>query len=376
MSPLFIWGVLTTALSEDLGVSEKDLASVFSVGLVTFTVGVLVGGSLVDTVAPRPLALVAGFGVAAGLGVSAVASSVAALTAGFGVLLGGGAGLGYATAVGVAGTVGTRRGASIAAVVSAYAAGAVVLAPLANRLLVEVGRTGALSALTAGMAGLVVLAAGLLPTERPSPPTRSTTHEHSSRSAGPIAALWLMSLLGSAPALVAFAHPSQFQDDSNRAVLAVVLLNAGNLVGRLVSGPIADRLGLPPTLHVSAAALTLACTVLAATGTTVPVLASYLVIGVQYGAISVLAPLATAELVPARMFGRAYGKVFTAWGAAGLLAPPAAVWLAERHSYRVVAGALLAVAVLGWFVVLLVLARTQDPRASSQGPSGDDPMQT
>lgn len=376
MSPLFIWGVLTTALSEDLGVSEKDLASVFSVGLATFTVGVLVGGSLVGTVAPRPLALVAGFGVAAGLGVSAVASSVAALTAGFGVLLGGGAGLGYATAVGVAGTVSTRRGASIAAVVSAYAAGAVVLAPLADRLLVELGRTGALSALTAGMAGLLVLAAGLLSTERPSPRARPTTHKHSSRSASPIAALWLMFLLGSAPALVAFAHPSQFQDDSNRAVLAVVLLNAGNLAGRLVSGPIADRLGLPPTLHVSAAALTLACTVLAATGTTVPVLASYLVIGVQYGAISVLAPLATAELVPARMFGRAYGKVFTAWGAAGLLAPPAAVWLAERHSYRVVAGALLGVAVLGWFVVLLVLAKTQDPRASSQGRSGDDPLQT
>lgn len=356
VSPLFIWGALTAALSQELDVAEKDLTSVFSVGLATFTVGVLAGGRLADTVAPRQLALVAGAGVCAGLGTSAVAPSVAALTVGYGLLLGGAAGIGYATAVRVAGTVSTHRGGSIAAVVSAYAAGAVVLAPVADRLLVLVGRTGTFLALAAGMLLLLMLASALLPGAAPSALARPTAPRDLVHGGGRVPALWLMFLLGSAPALVAFAHPSQFLDDPGWAVLAVALLSGGNLAGRLLSGPVADRFGLPSTLHVTTAALTVACAGLAVTGTTGVVLAAYLVLGAQYGALSVLTPLATAALVPARVFGRAYGKVFTGWGAAGLAGPLAAAWLADGRSYRLVAGALLGVAVLGWFAVLLVQA--------------------
>ena len=128
VSPLFAWDVFTDSLRRDLGTDDTLLAGVFSVGLLTFMVGVLVGGRVADSVSPRRLALVTAGGVVFGLLGSVAATSVATMTVAFGVLVGGSTGLGYATAVRVAGTVRSRRGLALGLVVSAYAAGTAVLA--------------------------------------------------------------------------------------------------------------------------------------------------------------------------------------------------------------------------------------------------------
>lgn len=46
VSPLFAWDVFTGSLRRDLGAGEAQLASVFSVGLAFFMLGVLVGGRI------------------------------------------------------------------------------------------------------------------------------------------------------------------------------------------------------------------------------------------------------------------------------------------------------------------------------------------
>ncbi|GAA4763487.1 hypothetical protein GCM10023199_50390 [Actinomycetospora chibensis] len=63
---------------------------------------------------------------------SAVAGSVIAVVLAFGVLVGASSGLDYATAVRVAGTVASGRGLALGLVVSAYAVGSAVLAPVAS----------------------------------------------------------------------------------------------------------------------------------------------------------------------------------------------------------------------------------------------------
>lgn len=81
---------------------------VFSVGLVAVMTGVLVGGRVVDAVSPCQLALVTAVGTVAGLPGSAAATSLPTMAVAFGVVLGATTGLGHATAVRVAGTVGVR----------------------------------------------------------------------------------------------------------------------------------------------------------------------------------------------------------------------------------------------------------------------------
>jgi OFA family oxalate/formate antiporter-like MFS transporter len=356
LGPLFVWGVIAPALGRELRVTGIGLALVFSTGLATFTLGVLAGGRAADTAAPGRLALLTAFGAVVGLLTAAAANTLWTLGLGLAVL-GGAAGLGYATALQAAGTVATRRGLALGLVVSAYAGGTVAMAPLTGALLQVVGQRGTLVALAGLVAGCGLGAALLLPWARPhrGDPSRERQSPPSPRPRG-AGWLWLTFALGSAPALGAFAHAGVIAGGSDRAAAAVALLSAGNLGGRLIAGPLSDRIGPSASLHGDIALLTVACPVLAFLGGTTS-LAGLLLLGVQYGALSALVPAATAGIVPAHRYGRTYGLVFTGWGLAGLVAPIAMAWLGAWGGVRLSFVVALGVALLTWLCVAAFTAQ-------------------
>lgn len=346
VSPLFAWDVFTDSVRRDLGAGDTLLAGVFSVGLVAFMVGVLVGGRLADVVAPRRLSLVTLVGTVAGLLGCAAATSVLALVLAFGVVLGGSTGLGYATAVRVAGTVASRRGLALGLVVSAYALGTAVLAPVASALLGTVGRGWTFVLVAGVMGGVLAVAAVLVPGDAPDP--HPPGHRSGGRPGRAVAALWAAFGLGAAPALAAFAQAGALAGTSDAAASAVGALAVGNVAGRLVAGPLSDRVGRSAALHGNCAVLVVACLPLAMGARGPVALVALLLLGTQYGALSALVPAATADVVPRERFGRAYGLVFTGWGLAGLLAPVVAASGAAGVGYPGVYGYFLAVAVLSW----------------------------
>jgi MFS transporter, OFA family, oxalate/formate antiporter len=351
VSPLFAWDVFTDSLGRDLGVSHALLAGVFSVGLAAFMLGVLGGGRAADTFPPRRLALTALGGTVLGLLGSAAASSAVVLFLTFGLLVGGSTGLGYATAVRVAGTVASGRGLALGLVVSAYAAGTAVLAPVAAGLLAALGRTGTFVVLAGALGVLLAVAAALVPGAAPTTGPRPERSTRRVRPRGAIIALWLAFGLGSAPALAAFAQAGNLAGDAAAVTLAVALLNLGNFGGRLIAGPLSDRIGRRAALHANSALLVLACVPLALGATGPPALVALLLLGTQYGALSTLTPAATSDVVPPERFGTTYGLVFTSWGVAGLLAPVAAATLAAEIGYGAVYSAFLVVAGLSWVAV-------------------------
>lgn len=152
--------------------------------------------------------------------------------------------------------------------------------------------------------------------------------------------------LGSLPALVAFGHAGGLARSPEIVVIAVVLLNAGNLSGRLVAGPVADRIGHVPALRGTAVALLLALLLMVVSAHPAATLTGLLVLGAQYGAVSVLVPMVVADAVPAERFGTAYGLVFSGWGIAGLLGPVAAGWIATSVGYPTVATGLVGIGLL------------------------------
>ncbi len=266
--------------------------------------GVLIGGRVADTTAPRRLALTALVGTVAGLLGTAAASSVGVLFVTFGVLVGGSTGLGYATAVRVAGTVPSRRGLALGVVVSAYAAGTAVLAPVASALLsggrprVDLRRPGRRARRGPRRRG-----GGSFPPSDRHPIGRTTPSSRRRRPSAAVVTLWAAFGLGSAPALAAFAQAGSLVGSAGSVALAVVLLNVGNLAGRLGAGPLSDRIGRRTALHADSALLVLACVPLA-TGATGPLaLVALLLLGLQYGALSALTPAATGDVVPAERFG-------------------------------------------------------------------------
>lgn len=352
VSPLFAWDVFTESLRRELGAGPTALTTVFSVGLAAFMTGVLVGGRLADAIPPRRLALVAAAGTVAGLLGSALAPSVVVLVVAFGVVLGGTTGLGYATAVRVAGTMRSGRGLALGLVVSAYAVGTAVLAPIAAVLLDAVGRRATFVLLAAALAAVLLAAAALLPaaTAAAAPAARSEPDDRPVPS-GAVVALWLAFGLGSAPALAAFAHAGQLAGSAAAAAVAVTLLNVGNFVGRLAAGPASDRWGRRATLHADSALLLVACVPLAIGASGPPALVALFLLGTQYGALSTLAPAALSDVVPSHRFGATYGRVFTGWGIAGLVAPVAASAYAVVAGFGAVYAAFIALAVLAWACV-------------------------
>lgn len=362
VSPLFAWDVFTASLQRELGAGPTVLTTVFSVGLAAFMTGVLVGGRIADSIAPRRMAVVAAVGTVAGLLGSAAASSVVVMVLSFGIVLGGTTGLGYATAVRVAGTLTTGRGLALGLVVSAYAIGTAILAPIAAALLATLGRSWTFALLAVALGLLLVVAAVLLPARAATAPAAEARPDDRQAPRGPIIALWLAFGLGSAPALAAFAHAGQLAGSMAAVAVAVTLLNVGNFVGRLAAGPASDRVGRRATLHANSALLVVACIPLAVGADGPFALVALFLLGAQYGALSTLTPAAVSDIVPRQRFGALYGRVFTGWGIAGLLAPIAASALAAVAGIGIVYVGFIIIAAISWTCVALY-ARSADGAA-------------
>jgi OFA family oxalate/formate antiporter-like MFS transporter len=326
---LFGWSLVAGPAAEAMGMSDGSAALVFASAIVVLAVILLMLGPLQRRAgARRLLHAAAGLG-GGGLLLAATAQHPLVLWAGIALLFGAANGLAYGVAAGLAARVpASRRGTATGLVVGAYAAGPVLLGPVAPSVLDLVGWRSALAALALIVAGLLVGAAQWAPADTPA---KDRPGRRDLAPGRVVVLLWIVFAGGTAPGLMLFAHAVTVARDlqlSLRAAgLAVSALAAGNLVGRLVAGAWSDRIGRLRAVTVALTTGAVAILALAfPTGQPV-VLAGYLGTGLAYGAVSALVPAATADKVGAAAFPSTYGLVFTGWGCAGLLAPLAGLRL-------------------------------------------------
>ncbi|MBW3605878.1 MAG: MFS transporter, partial [Actinobacteria bacterium] len=163
LGSLFAWSLFVAPLVDEFGSSAAAVSSVFSVTVVVFAAIVLAGGRVVDRYAPRRLVVASAVIAVCGLSLSASAGSLPWVIAGYGVLFGTANGLGYATAVAIAGRgFDARRGFALGVVVGAYAAGPLVASPLITSLLSSVGWRVTFGALAVGIGAALLIGAVLL----------------------------------------------------------------------------------------------------------------------------------------------------------------------------------------------------------------------
>ncbi|MBY3553113.1 MFS transporter [Modestobacter lapidis] len=364
---LFGWSLVAEQATADVGAPGSAGAAVFAAAIAVFTVALLTTGRALRTVGPRRLLGGAAGAAAAGLGVAATGHHPLALWAGIALLFGAASGVGYGVAVGLAArSPAPRRGTATGLVVAAYAAGPVLLGVLAPAALAAAGWRTCLAVLSVVVGGLLAAAALLAPPDR--------TAQRGRPAAGPpprrtVVLLWVLFAGGSAPGLLLFAMAAPVATGrgltAGAAGVAVSLLAAGNLAGRLAAGWWSDRVGRVPAL---ATALGVAAVSVAGLGSpTAPevVLGSFTGTGLAYGAVSALVPAVTADRVGAGAFPRAYGRVFTAWGCAGLVAPLAGGALPGTDELGLVLVA--AVALVPAAVALRMLAPGRSPSGAGGG---------
>ncbi len=94
---LYAWSVFIVGLEKDLGIMRADVSIVFSLAVVSFTIGNFVSPYLFRYLNPAVLVLIAiTFGVG-GLSIAAMGSSYLTVIIGYGLLFGFGCGFAYNT---------------------------------------------------------------------------------------------------------------------------------------------------------------------------------------------------------------------------------------------------------------------------------------
>ena len=106
--------------------------------------------------------------------------------------------------------------------------------------------------------------------------------------------------------------------------LGASLAAAGNGVGRLGAGALADRLGVRASSSAARSLAAVALLGLAAGPGPAVAAAGLAVSGIAYGVVAVGYPVAAARYYGAEHTTAVYARIFTAWGLAGITAPVAA----------------------------------------------------
>ena len=294
---------------------------VYSAGLVFLTAAVLFGPLVYARVNPVTIfVLVAGLG---GLGalIAGFGGSLGAVFLGYSVVFGVANGLGYGFGLQFAARTNQRRaGFAMGVVTAAYALGA-VLAPFAFEMALALGGfRAAMIALASGVVGAGIAAALLVARTGLRYAQAAVATDRATLPIRVIAPLWVAYGCGVAAGLMAIGHAAEIASASGRLGWVAVTAMAGcNLVGSLLSGSAADRIRHRQILVALPVIGAVALTGLAVMpGFAIPLLGA---VGFAYGGTIAVYPAAIASLFPGDSGPRAYGRIFTAWGAAGLVAP-------------------------------------------------------
>ena len=317
------YSVLLQPLESALNADRSSISLGYSLALVCITLAVFLGPRLYTLAGPGLTLSLACDLAAFGLLLVAFYPSLWTLWLGYGLLFGLGNGLGYGYALQrAASTMPGREGLTMGLVTAAYGLGSALFAlPLAA---ISHGDRPflALTALAFALLGIGGAAVWLFHRAGAAPMEKTATAPTHVRPVG----LWIayfgivlagLMTIGHATGIAAAAGAGAF------LWIAPVVFALTNTTAAAFGGVLADRLPAR-TLQVAfsgAAAAALCATALFAKGALTFVLLA--LIGASYGATISIFPALIAK-----RFGSegpaVYGRVFTAWGVAGLLGP----WLA------------------------------------------------
>ena len=367
LGSIYAFSVFLAPLEQLLRVSRSELATVFGISVVFFTIGANLVPRLFGYVRAPLLVVLTSALSAAGVILAAVAPSLSWLILGYGLLFATGGGMAFiAVQQCVNAAPLTRPGLVNGYLVSLFPLGAMLAAPafglgidrvgvrqtLAG-LAAVVGTTGVVAALLVAYVGVVLAKTG-----------RPTVLKAAGIQSSQRSIFWklftVLFLAASAGLMVlsqAAGMVAAFGAGKLASLLATTGITAAIAVARLVGGWLTDRLSVP-FVAASAQAIALfgaiALTVMPSPEVAILTLA---LIGIGYGLISGATAGAVASYWPKAEYGRIVSRTYIAWCLAATSLPV----LAGRL-YDLTGGYEIAVIVAGSGNLLAVLVALTLPR--------------
>lgn len=355
----FSFGTFVDDIVDDTGWSETRLQLIFAVYIFTYSSLSAVTGALTDRIGPRRVVAVGAVLLTAGYIIWATAPNLWIAFLGLGVVapLGMSASWVPCNATVVRWFV-ERRGTALAIATSGTSMANIIAPPVAATLVKAYGWRTALAsfALTGGAAMLLSSvwfrrdpeSMGQFPDGKNSPPTPldqpliSSTDGLTAKAASRTRTYWLilgMYALTFVVVFVPFVHSNQFAIDLgiNEITAATVIssIGVGGLAGRLLVGPISDRLGRKRLVVAAFALETLAFFGIAASNGLTLLYPSAVVFGFSYGATVTMLPALVGDYFGREHAGAIVGRIFGTAGSLAAIGPYVAQLLVDSSgSYR------------------------------------------
>jgi len=355
----FSFGTFVDDIVEDTGWSETRLQLIFAVYIFTYSSLSAVTGALTDRVGPRRVVAVGSVLLTAGYIIWATAPNLWIAFLGLGVVapLGMSASWVPCNATVVRWFV-ERRGTALAIATSGTSMANIIAPPVAATLVKAYGWRTALAsfALTGGAAMLLSSlwfrrdpeSMGQFPDGKDGPPTPldqtliSSSDGLTAKAASRTRTYWLilgMYALTFVVVFVPFVHSNQFAIDLGideiTAATVISSIGVGGLAGRLLVGPISDRLGRKRLVVAAFALETLAFFGIAASNGLTLLYPSAVVFGFSYGATVTMLPALVGDYFGREHAGAIVGRIFGTAGSLAAIGPYVAQLLVDSSgSYR------------------------------------------
>lgn len=335
LGSIHAFSVFLEPMEQAFEISRGNASLTYSIALICLTAAVLFGHHLFDKVRPAMfIALVCLLGALGGI-VAGLATSLPMVWLGYCVLFGTANGLGYAFSLQFAAQASPgKEGLAMGIVTASYALGATVAPGLFAATLAIGGFLLSMTALALALLLVAPVSAWWI--------ARSQVLFHASGNLAPsqmigprtLGLLWIAYGAGVASGLLVIGHAAGIAAVGGlfqRPWLAPVIVAIFNMVGSSMGGALADRLQLRLLLAAFPLLTTAGLMLLYQLPTAPGIFVGLSLIGFAYGALISIFPAAITKTYGAGPGVAIYGKVFTAWGAAGLFGPWFAGAVFDHH---------------------------------------------
>jgi OFA family oxalate/formate antiporter-like MFS transporter len=351
---IYAWSTFVPYLVKDVGLSSGQCGFIFGLTILMFTTAMIGAGRILVHKGPRFTAMISAILFSTGyLLAPQTAGSFTGLLLCLGLLTGSGIGFGYVCPL----SVGMkwfpdRKGLVTGVAVAGFGAGAIILASVAEHLLLEGVHVLRLFRWIGASSGILIVAAALLLRD-----PRGTTGSTSSQGHLSAILTWPFALTtigifsGTFAGLLIIANLTPIVLKAGlseaQAALAVSIFALGNGTGRIAWGKLFDH------FHYTSIPMSLASLALASGFLLLPLSSGAMVlvvffVGLGFGANFVIYAAAISRYFGTGLFPRLYPICFMAYGLAGVIGPGLGGWLADAtgtyHMALYICIALLALA--------------------------------
>jgi OFA family oxalate/formate antiporter-like MFS transporter len=337
MGTVHAFSTLIQNIELQTGVGRMASSLVYSIALVNVTLAVFFGHILYRKVSPNLLILLIAILPILGLFFSS-SQSWLGWVIGYGFLFGLSSGLGYGLSLFIVSSITERDklGYALGLVTASYAFGAVAFSMIYPFLFSYFGFISGYIIGLGFLSSIVIIGLACYKFSNVHIKNELHTDAHIQSRSSKVIPLWFGYFLGVFAGLMAIGHAVPLIISSGGSILtaisSITLMTLGSAFAGIYAGWLVDRYGCKRPLFIILLFNCIALVGLATISNVHLLIVLLVTIASIYGAVIAIYPTLVNHLVGKELSAKIYGRVFTAWGAAGLISPSLAGWLFEKNN--------------------------------------------